>query len=48
LHLNISIPGYEDNSLKSRLEDILEPFVFEEIRNIKGSVSAEHGIGLHK
>jgi FAD/FMN-containing dehydrogenase len=48
LHLNISLKGYEDENLKDRVQDLLEPFVFEEVKKVKGSVSAEHGIGLHK
>lgn len=48
LHLNISIPGYKNEELQDRMEQILEPFVFDEVKAIKGSISAEHGIGFHK
>jgi FAD/FMN-containing dehydrogenase len=48
LHLNVAIPGYEDKSLQDKVEKILEPFVFEFIKGVKGSISAEHGIGLQK
>ena len=40
--------GYENHDLAKRVEHVLEPWVFEEVRNAKGSVSAEHGVGLHK
>eukprot|EP00899_Mesostigma_viride_P004760 jgi/Mesvir1/14285/Mv09715-RA.1 len=43
LHLNISAPAY-DQQLLARIE----PFVYEWTRSQKGSVSAEHGLGLMK
>lgn len=46
LHLNISIPGYENVALQDKLSDVVDPFVFDYIKRVKGSVSAEHGIGL--
>ena len=48
LHLNITIPGYKDESLQSRLNDFIDPFVMEYVRDAQGSVSAEHGLGLQK
>ena len=49
LHLNVSLKGEYDNDEKQRkLENVVEPFVFEYIRDRKGSVSAEHGIGQQK
>ena len=46
LHLNCTIKGYDDRDLLKKLSKILEPFVFNYIREKKGSISAEHGIGL--
>jgi FAD/FMN-containing dehydrogenase len=46
LHLNVSIPGYNNTELTKKLEKVVEDFVFEFIKGHKGSVSAEHGIGL--
>nr|CCA17465.1 D2hydroxyglutarate dehydrogenase putative [Albugo laibachii Nc14] len=43
LHLNVSTKQYNDNILAD-----LEPFVFEWIAMHRGSISAEHGIGVHK
>lgn len=48
LHLNVSIPGYEDQALQQKLNNIVEPFIMEFVKNAKGSVSAEHGIGYQK
>jgi len=44
LHLNVALPGYDE----SALERVLEPYVFEYVRDAKGSVSAEHGVGQQK
>jgi hypothetical protein len=46
LHLNISIPGYDNNDLQHKLSKVVEPFVMDFVKNVKGSVSAEHGIGF--
>eukprot|EP00898_Chlorokybus_atmophyticus_P006004 jgi/Chlat1/6404/Chrsp45S05914 len=43
LHLNVSLPAYSD-SVFARIE----PFVFEWVAARRGSVSAEHGLGLMK
>ena len=48
LHLNISVKGYENEDLNTRLNDLIDPFVMSFVRDHKGSVSAEHGIGLQK
>ena len=32
----------------NRLNDLIDPFVMKFVRDAKGSVSAEHGIGLQK
>lgn len=43
LHLNISVPAYHPHVAK-----ILEPWIYETVSSMKGSISAEHGIGLMK
>ncbi|KAI1824432.1 hypothetical protein F4861DRAFT_506322 [Xylaria intraflava] len=43
LHLNIAVRRYD-----KRVEEVLEPFVYEWIGKVNGSISAEHGIGIAK
>ncbi|WCJ43516.1 D-2-hydroxyglutarate dehydrogenase mitochondrial [Euphorbia peplus] len=43
LHLNISATKYDDTIL-----GVIEPFVYEWTSKHKGSISAEHGLGLMK
>lgn len=43
LHLNVAVRRYD-----KAVERALEPFVFEWIRERRGSISAEHGLGLAK
>lgn len=43
LHLNISLPTYDDAVLAQ-----IEPFVYEWTSKHRGSISAEHGLGLMK
>lgn len=43
LHLNISATEYDDDVLAQ-----IEPFVYEWTSNHRGSISAEHGLGLMK
>jgi D-2-hydroxyglutarate dehydrogenase len=43
LHLNISTPQYNDMILAQ-----IEPFVYEWTSKHRGSISAEHGLGLMK
>lgn len=43
LHLNISTPQYDDAILAQ-----IEPFVYEWTSKQRGSISAEHGLGLMK
>ncbi|KAL5988653.1 D-2-hydroxyglutarate dehydrogenase, mitochondrial [Asimina triloba] len=47
LHLNISTPQYDDTVTASILSQI-EPFVYEWTSKHRGSISAEHGLGLMK
>lgn len=43
LHLNVPVRQYD-----KAVEKCLEPFVFEEVAKVNGSISAEHGLGLAK
>lgn len=43
LHLNVATRGYS-----KEIENALEPFVYEWIKGVKGSISAEHGLGFAK
>ncbi|KAJ7944212.1 D-2-hydroxyglutarate dehydrogenase, mitochondrial-like [Quillaja saponaria] len=43
LHLNVSSPQYDDKILAQ-----IEPFVYEWTSKYRGSISAEHGLGLMK
>ena len=43
LHLNVSVPRPDD-----AIRDAIEPFIYEWTRAVRGSVSAEHGLGLMK
>jgi (R)-2-hydroxyglutarate---pyruvate transhydrogenase len=43
LHLNVIAAAYTPE-----IEAALEPFIYELVQSYRGSVSAEHGIGVHK
>lgn len=43
IHLNIAVREFT-----KQIENLLEPFVYEYIASLKGSISAEHGVGFHK
>lgn len=43
LHLNVSVPTYHPS-----IADILEPWIYETVSSMNGSISAEHGVGLMK
>lgn len=43
LHLNVSVPEHTDEVF-----DLIEPFLFERVAELRGSVSAEHGMGQAK
>ncbi|CRK88582.1 CLUMA_CG002378, isoform A [Clunio marinus] len=43
LHLNVACKNFNQEIYKA-----IEPFVFEYTSKLKGSISAEHGIGFHK
>lgn len=43
LHLNVPVRFYD-----KKVENLLEPFVYEWIQKVNGSISAEHGLGFAK
>ncbi|XP_078048801.1 D-2-hydroxyglutaric acid dehydrogenase [Augochlora pura] len=43
IHVQVSIPNYEADIAAQ-----LQPFIFEYVSSLRGSVSAEHGIGFSK
>eukprot|EP00695_Tsukubamonas_globosa_P002509 TRINITY_DN3656_c0_g1_i1.p2 TRINITY_DN3656_c0_g1~~TRINITY_DN3656_c0_g1_i1.p2 ORF type:complete len:124 (-),score=65.50 TRINITY_DN3656_c0_g1_i1:105-428(-) len=43
LHLNVSAPKFD-----LKVHDLIEPFVYEWTASHRGSISAEHGIGVMK
>ncbi|PHH78044.1 hypothetical protein CDD82_3245 [Ophiocordyceps australis] len=43
LHLNVAVRRYDEE-----VEKVLEPYVYEWIEQKRGSISAEHGLGLAK
>merc|ERR1712176_705309 len=43
IHVNISVDEYSD-----ALEQCIEPWIFEYVSSLNGSISAEHGIGVMK
>ncbi|KAI0013644.1 D-lactate dehydrogenase 2 mitochondrial precursor [Xylariaceae sp. FL0662B] len=43
LHLNVAVRRYD-----KKVEEVLEPFVYEWIAKVNGSISAEHGLGIAK
>ncbi|KAI5645202.1 FAD binding domain-containing protein [Phthorimaea operculella] len=43
IHINVTVPSYN-----KEVASLLEPFIFEEVSKLKGSISAEHGIGFRK
>uniref|UniRef100_A0A0G4G791 FAD-binding PCMH-type domain-containing protein n=1 Tax=Chromera velia CCMP2878 TaxID=1169474 RepID=A0A0G4G791_9ALVE len=47
LHINVLLRDLSGDS-KETMEGLLEPFVFQVIRGMRGSISAEHGLGLMK
>ena len=46
LHLNVSLKGYEDKEMQARVSEATDGFVMNYVKDCKGSVSAEHGVGL--
>jgi len=48
LHLNVCYNKFVKDENFHILESIMEPFVYDYIKDVKGSISAEHGIGICK
>jgi FAD/FMN-containing dehydrogenase len=48
VHLNVCTPGYDNHDLRDRLSYAVNSFVFDYVKSVHGSVSAEHGVGLQK
>ena len=46
LHLNCVWPG--DFTMNEPLRKTIEPWVYEETEQVRGSISAEHGVGVMK
>lgn len=46
IHINICVEG--DRELSQRLNNLVDPFVMDFIRQRQGSISGEHGIGQQK
>lgn len=45
IHINVTVP---QNDNIDTVKAVLEPFIYEYLHSVKGSISAEHGIGLMK
>lgn len=43
IHINVTVPEYT-----KEVASLLEPYIFEEVSKLNGSISAEHGIGFRK
>ena len=48
LHTNVLYDRHASPGQLARMQAVLEPWLFERVRDLRGSVSAEHGIGQHK
>jgi len=46
--LNITLPGYDDKDLQQRAYSLIDDFVMDYTKKARGSISAEHGVGLQK
>ncbi|XP_013178063.1 PREDICTED: D-2-hydroxyglutarate dehydrogenase, mitochondrial [Papilio xuthus] len=43
IHINVTVPKYDEEVCS-----MLEPYIFEEVAKLNGSISAEHGVGFRK
>ncbi|KAM3962825.1 D-2-hydroxyglutarate dehydrogenase, mitochondrial-like [Aphomia sociella] len=43
IHINVTVPEYSKD-----VASLMEPFIFEEVAKLNGSISAEHGMGFRK
>jgi D-2-hydroxyglutarate dehydrogenase len=48
IHINVTVPGYDDHKRAEKVQNLLEPYLLEEVAKRKGSISAEHGVGAAK
>ena len=48
LHLNIAVPPNTEKGILELIHSELEPLIYEKVSELKGSISAEHGIGYLK
>lgn len=48
LHMNVCLNKFGRDSEYEKIENIIEPYIFDYLKSIKGSISAEHGIGIAK
>lgn len=48
LHLNTVMKGFDDLETAKKIRATLQPWVFDYVKEVGGSISAEHGIGLLK
>lgn len=44
----VTMPGYDNADLNQRVNQLVDPFMMQYVREHRGSISAEHGIGLQK
>eukprot|EP00359_Climacostomum_virens_P002183 CAMPEP_0204901278 /NCGR_PEP_ID=MMETSP1397-20131031/2988_1 /ASSEMBLY_ACC=CAM_ASM_000891 /TAXON_ID=49980 /ORGANISM="Climacostomum Climacostomum virens, Strain Stock W-24" /LENGTH=406 /DNA_ID=CAMNT_0052069613 /DNA_START=245 /DNA_END=1465 /DNA_ORIENTATION=+ len=45
LHINCVV---KDRNDVGKVKELLDPFIYEYLKNVRGSISAEHGVGLMK
>ncbi|XP_072940857.1 D-2-hydroxyglutarate dehydrogenase, mitochondrial [Epargyreus clarus] len=43
IHINVTVPQYS-----KEIYSLLEPYIFEQVAKLNGSISAEHGVGFRK
>ena len=48
LHLNVCYEKFTKDENYHKIEGLLEPFIYDYLVKFNGSISAEHGIGVHK
>jgi len=46
VHVAVILMGYANRELYERVAKVVDPFVMNYVRERRGSISAEHGIGL--
>ena len=48
IHINVCLDSYDKNDNYYKVLNIVEPYIFDYLHSINGSISAEHGIGQCK